>query len=157
MTGSTEDYGTILLFGGGGFLGTEIIEQLQSTGGWSRIVVASRNPAQDFPKVTYRACDITNQKSVEQLLDDVKPRIMREASAFESWVEVKPSMFEATIEQEMGKYEVFKESLETNASKQSELLETIQVRWVAFKFKLNFLTYSYIDLLSVVHKLAPRG
>ena len=89
--------------------------------------------------------------------DDVKPRIMREASAFESWVEVKPSMFEATIEQEMGKYEVFKESLETNASKQSELLETIQVRWVAFKFKLNFLTYSYIDLLSVVYKLAPRG
>jgi sterol-4alpha-carboxylate 3-dehydrogenase (decarboxylating) len=76
MVASIEDYGTILLLGGGGFLGTEIIEQLQNTGGWTSIVVANRNPKRKFSDITYKACDITNQKSVEQLLDDVKPRIV---------------------------------------------------------------------------------
>lgn len=60
--------------------------------------------------------------------DDITPRIMREASAFELWTKVEPVMFEDTLDQEMNKYEKFKDGIEAGADKQVELLDLIRVR-----------------------------
>ena len=60
--------------------------------------------------------------------DDIQPRIKREAAGIELWTEVKPVMFEGTIEQELSKYEKYREELDENAERQSESLEQIRVR-----------------------------
>lgn len=67
---------TVLVFGGAGFLGTAVVEQLLDAGCWKSIVVASRNPSQDIPRVSYRKVDICDIKSVKALIDDVKPRLV---------------------------------------------------------------------------------
>lgn len=72
--------------------------------------------------------------------EDIKPRIMREASAIESWIEVNPTMFEDSLDQEMGKYEKFKESIEENTSRQVDLLETIKVRLALYSRYIDKLT-----------------
>lgn len=60
--------------------------------------------------------------------DDIQPRIKREAAGIELWTEVKPVMFEGTIEQELSKYEKYREKLDESAERQSELIEQIRVR-----------------------------
>ena len=59
--------------------------------------------------------------------DDIEPRIVREAAGIELWTEVKPEQFEATIEQELGKYEKFHEELDDSAEAQTKLLSQIKV------------------------------
>ena len=59
--------------------------------------------------------------------DDIQQRIKREAAGIELWTEVKPAMFEGTIEQELSKYEKYREELDESAERQSELLEQIRV------------------------------
>ncbi|EJD06562.1 BRO1-domain-containing protein [Fomitiporia mediterranea MF3/22] len=64
--------------------------------------------------------------------DDIQPRIMREAAAFERWREVEPVMFENTLDQEMNKYERFKDGVEESADKQVELSDLIRSRHEQF-------------------------
>lgn len=52
---------------------------------------------------------------------------MREAAGIERWVEVNPAMFEDTLEEELGKYEKFREKMEQSRVKQDDLLEKIKV------------------------------
>ena len=52
---------------------------------------------------------------------------MREEANIARWVEVTPTIFEATIAEEMEKYERFKDDTEAGAMKQEELLEHIKV------------------------------
>ena len=59
--------------------------------------------------------------------DDIRPRIMREASNIERWTDVEPAMFENTLDEEMNKYEKFKDAIEEGADKQEELLEQMKV------------------------------
>lgn len=77
------------------------------------------------------------QRSREQIVgrarrrvdaDDITPRILKAAAAIERWVEVQPSMFEEVLDEEMVKFEKFKNDLEDNAKKQEPLLESIKVR-----------------------------
>ncbi|KAI0091182.1 BRO1-domain-containing protein [Irpex rosettiformis] len=60
--------------------------------------------------------------------DDITPRILKVATAIERWVEVKPSMFEDVVDEEMEKFEKFKDDLEDVEVKQEMLLESIKER-----------------------------
>ena len=64
--------------------------------------------------------------------DDVAPRYMREASAVARWVEVKPHIFEHAMEEELGKYDKFREELEDDAGRQEEALNGIKERNALF-------------------------
>lgn len=59
-------------------------------------------------------------------VDDITPRIMNEATAFELWTKVEPAMFEDTLDAEMQKYEKFKDGVEVGADKQVDLLDLIR-------------------------------
>lgn len=59
--------------------------------------------------------------------DNIQPRIMRQASGIERWTDVEPAMFETTLDEEMNKYEKFKDSIEEVTEKQDELLEQMKV------------------------------
>jgi programmed cell death 6-interacting protein len=59
--------------------------------------------------------------------DNIKSRVMRQAAGIERWAEVQPSMFEDTLDQELGKYDKFKTDLEDGAVEQQKLLEEIEV------------------------------
>ncbi|KAF1846527.1 NAD(P)-binding protein [Cucurbitaria berberidis CBS 394.84] len=76
MEETPGDLGTVLVLGGGGFLGTAVVERLLETGRWTSIVVSSRNPNQQIPNISYRKSDICDEKSVTALIDDVKPRLV---------------------------------------------------------------------------------
>jgi programmed cell death 6-interacting protein len=52
---------------------------------------------------------------------------MREASGIERWVQVKPAMFEDTMDEELGKFERFRNDLNISSERQTELLEQIAV------------------------------
>ena len=43
--------------------------------------------------------------------DDIRPRIMCVAADLETWAKVEPAMFETIIQEEMEKYEKFKEEV----------------------------------------------
>ncbi|KAG8686668.1 pH-response regulator protein palA/rim20 [Ceratobasidium sp. 395] len=58
--------------------------------------------------------------------DDIKPRIMREAAGLARWVEVKAAMFEGTIEEEMGKFDRYRDSVEEGKEKQAEELARVE-------------------------------
>ncbi|TDL25855.1 pH-response regulator [Rickenella mellea] len=64
--------------------------------------------------------------------DNIQPRIMREASAIERWTEVEPVMFEDTIDQELSKYEKFKDAVDDGQAKQAEILEDVKLRTEQF-------------------------
>ncbi|KAH8118025.1 BRO1-domain-containing protein [Phellopilus nigrolimitatus] len=64
--------------------------------------------------------------------DDIQPRIMREAAVVERWTEIEPAMFENTLDQEMNKYQKFKDGIEEGADKQVELIESIKARYEQF-------------------------
>lgn len=58
--------------------------------------------------------------------DDISTRIQKEAAGLETWVEVQPSMFEDTLDQELVKYDKFRHDIEDGAAKQTELLENVK-------------------------------
>jgi programmed cell death 6-interacting protein len=64
--------------------------------------------------------------------DDVAPRLMREAAAVARWVEVRPEMFDEAIEEELGKYERFREDLEDGERRQDDALDGIRERNTLF-------------------------
>ena len=49
------------------------------------------------------------------------------AEEIEQWKQVEPAMFEDTIEQELGKYERFREEIENGSERQEELIGSIRV------------------------------
>ena len=76
---SNRNLGTILVTGGGGWLGSHIVERLVSDSQFSAIVstlepnvVANRR----VPGATYHVCDISNAKEFVKLLNLVKPRVI---------------------------------------------------------------------------------
>lgn len=59
--------------------------------------------------------------------DNIKPRILREAAAVDKWVDVKPAMFEGTIEEELGKFDKYQEQLEHTRETQEDMLTKLKV------------------------------
>ncbi|PVI03332.1 C-3 sterol dehydrogenase/C-4 decarboxylase-like protein, partial [Periconia macrospinosa] len=69
--------GTVLVTGGCGFVGSFITEAFAAESSCARVVVASRNPNKfKIPWVEYRPCDFMNLNQVEDLLNEVKPRVI---------------------------------------------------------------------------------
>lgn len=60
--------------------------------------------------------------------EDIAPRILRAAAGIERWVEVQPSMFEDVIDEELTKYEKFREELEEGEQREEVLLASVKVR-----------------------------
>lgn len=60
--------------------------------------------------------------------EDITPRILKAASAFEQWKEVQPAMLEDVLDEELAKYEKFSSAIAESETKQEALLATIQVR-----------------------------
>jgi programmed cell death 6-interacting protein len=58
--------------------------------------------------------------------DDISTRIVKEAAGLEKWVEVQPSMFEDTLDQELAKYDKFRRDIEDSGVRQTELLENVK-------------------------------
>jgi len=67
--------------------------------------------------------------------DDIEPRIEREALGLESWVQVKPAMFEDTLDEEMQKYERYREAMEENERQQEKVLANIEVRLLGLNWR----------------------
>jgi programmed cell death 6-interacting protein len=59
--------------------------------------------------------------------EDITPRILKAASAIERWVEVQPGMFEDILDEEMVKYDKFRDEIEEGEQKQEVLLDSIKV------------------------------
>lgn len=81
----------------------------------------------------------TREKLVQRAVrlgdaDDIGPRIMKVASGFERWVDVKPDMFDDVSNEELAKYDKFVQGIEEARGKQMEVLEKIKVR-------MNHLSY----------------
>ena len=75
--------------------------------------------------------------------DDISTRIVKEAAGLERWVEVQPSMFEDTLDQELAKYDKFRRDIEDSGVKQTDLLENIKESLPSagdyFQHRSNFL------------------
>lgn len=61
-------------------------------------------------------------------VDDIQPNIVRAAAAVELWAEVHPSMFEDVLEEELSKFEMFRDDIKESGQRQEELLASLRVR-----------------------------
>ncbi|GJJ08702.1 hypothetical protein Clacol_002921 [Clathrus columnatus] len=64
--------------------------------------------------------------------DDVSSRFKQEESSLARWVEVRPEVFDQATEEELGKYDRYKEELEDNAGRQDQALNGIKEKNVLF-------------------------
>ncbi|KAI0689995.1 BRO1-domain-containing protein [Cytidiella melzeri] len=60
--------------------------------------------------------------------DDITPRILKAATAIERWVEVQPAMFEDVLDEEMAKFDKFRNDIEEAEEQQQLVLESIKER-----------------------------
>lgn len=60
-------------------------------------------------------------------VDDISPQVMKKAAGFEQWVEVQPAMLDDVLEEELAKFDKFREDVENGREKQETLLSSIQV------------------------------
>lgn len=88
---------------------------------------ALRALLENLDNVQRARSEIVNAAKRQKEWDDITPRILKDAAAFEQWVEVKPEMLEDTLEQGLSAYEKFRTQLEESEQKQMELLQSIQV------------------------------
>lgn len=91
---------------------------------YGRAIRAALESLDDLRNTRARCIESVRQRAST---DDIKPRLVREAAGLARWVEVKPAMFEETMEEEMGKFDRYKESVEEGREKQHELLAQVEV------------------------------
>ncbi|KAG9122217.1 pH-response regulator protein palA/rim20 [Ceratobasidium sp. 392] len=90
---------------------------------YARAIRTGLEHLEDFRSARARCVESARQRAIT---DDIKPRIMREAAGLARWVEVKPAMFEGTIEEEMGKFDRYRDSVEEGRGKQEEELARVE-------------------------------
>jgi sterol-4alpha-carboxylate 3-dehydrogenase (decarboxylating) len=75
-------FGTVLVVGGSGFLGSYIVQRLLSGNQVSHIAVTSRNPTSlDDSRVTCYTVDIGNREAVQTLFATLKPQVVIHVAA----------------------------------------------------------------------------
>jgi sterol-4alpha-carboxylate 3-dehydrogenase (decarboxylating) len=75
-------FGTVLVVGGSGFLGSYIVQRLLSKNQASHIAITSRNPTSlDDSRVTCHAIDISNREDVQALFTTLKPQVVIHVAA----------------------------------------------------------------------------
>lgn len=74
----------ILVTGGTGFLGSEIVNTLVAAGGFD-ITVLDINPPSlgtaSYPEVQYVRCDLTRPKELRKIFQEVRPRVVIHTAA----------------------------------------------------------------------------
>ncbi|KAF8753374.1 BRO1 protein [Rhizoctonia solani] len=90
---------------------------------YARAIRAALEDLDDLRNTRARCVESARQRAGT---DDIKPRIVREAAGLARWIEVKPAMFESTMEEELGKFDRYKESVEEGRTKQEELLIKVE-------------------------------
>ncbi|KAF8604259.1 BRO1-domain-containing protein [Ceratobasidium sp. AG-I] len=90
---------------------------------YGRAIRAALESLDDLRNARARCIESARQRAST---DDIKPRLVREAAGLARWVEVKPAMFEETMEEEMGKFDRYKDSVEEGKEKQDELLAQVE-------------------------------
>ncbi|KAG8763567.1 pH-response regulator protein palA/rim20 [Ceratobasidium sp. 423] len=90
---------------------------------YARAIRAALEDLDDLRNTRARCIESARQRAST---DDIKPRIVREAAGLARWVEVKPAMFESMMEEELGKFDRYKESVEEGKGKQEELLAKVE-------------------------------
>ncbi|CAE6510041.1 unnamed protein product [Rhizoctonia solani] len=90
---------------------------------YARAIRAALEDLDDLRNTRARCIESARQRAST---DDIKPRIAREAAGLARWVEVKPAIFESTMEEELGKFDRYKESVEEGRVKQDELLAKVE-------------------------------
>ncbi|QRV89818.1 vacuolar protein sorting-associated protein BRO1 [Ceratobasidium sp. AG-Ba] len=90
---------------------------------YARAIRAGLEHLEDLRSARARCVESARQRANT---DDIKPRIMREAAGLARWVEVKPAMFEEAIEEEMGKFDRYRDSVEEGREKQEQELERVE-------------------------------
>lgn len=74
---------TILIFGGSGFIGLSLVDQLLKKGYDSVCVGDIKSPALELPKgVSYTQCDITDEESVAKIFKVCKPKVVFNLAGF---------------------------------------------------------------------------
>jgi sterol-4alpha-carboxylate 3-dehydrogenase (decarboxylating) len=72
---SDRDLGVVVI-GGCGYLGSNLVKALRTEATCSAIHVISRNPTQNlFPDVAYHSGDIPNPQQISSLFAEIKPRV----------------------------------------------------------------------------------
>ncbi|KAK9368095.1 hypothetical protein V1509DRAFT_624236 [Lipomyces kononenkoae] len=73
----TSDLGVVLVVGGCGYLGSNLVKMLRAESTCTAIHVVSRTPTQNlFPGVTYHPGDIADVRQVTELFEQINPRVV---------------------------------------------------------------------------------
>lgn len=74
---SNSDLRVVVVVGGCGYLGSNLVKMLQAESTCTAIHVISRNPNQNlYPDVTYHAGDISDAQHVADLFNNINPRVV---------------------------------------------------------------------------------
>ncbi|KAI0313744.1 BRO1-domain-containing protein [Amylostereum chailletii] len=76
--------------------------------------------------------DLVRRANRRKEADDIHPRILKAAAGVERWAEVQPSMFEDVLEDELAKYDKFRNDVAQGGVKQDEILEAVKARMQEF-------------------------
>ena len=72
-----EAFGTVLVTGGNGIVGSHVVDAFIADGAFKRIVATQHRQNQyQNSKATYRVCDITDHLQVTALLEEVQPQVI---------------------------------------------------------------------------------
>ncbi|GAM42473.1 NAD-dependent epimerase/dehydratase [Talaromyces pinophilus] len=74
---ANSDLGAVVVVGGCGYLGSNLVKMLQAESTCTAIHVISRKPNQNlYPDVTYHAGDISDAQQVADLFNKINPRVV---------------------------------------------------------------------------------
>jgi sterol-4alpha-carboxylate 3-dehydrogenase (decarboxylating) len=77
-----SNLGVVLVIGGCGYLGSNLVKLLCSESTCSAVHVMSRNPRLNLhPAVSYHAGDISNHQQISSILSEVKPKVIFHTAA----------------------------------------------------------------------------
>lgn len=69
--------GAVLVTGGCGFLGHQLVRALLDDSSVSSVSILSRNPRQNrYPEASYYACNINSKENLQKLLEKIQPRLV---------------------------------------------------------------------------------